>query len=148
MKNMNVLRRLLKGIIRTHSRDERHVEFASALYTYAKQEAMRLNHEHVGFEHLFLAIAKVCSPAWLRGMREQVPVGPDVISMGLSPLASVCAVMADGLMRANVEGRDQVEVQDVWEAIRACGGPSAALWSQKLGFDLTQERPTAAMRAD
>jgi hypothetical protein len=110
----------------------------------ARNEAYRLNHEQIGVEHLFLAIASISFPGRLAELRSRIPEGPDVIRIGLSPLPAVFAVMDQAAAMAASERRDQPNVYDLWEGIKACRQEDGVQWAQKLGFDLTQKQPTLA----
>jgi Clp amino terminal domain, pathogenicity island component len=122
------------------SRSVRRPEYNSALYRRAEREAMRLNHEYVGLEHLFLAITAETLPNRLGECRRYVEEGPDRIRIGrLVPSPGVRAVMGEAIRMAAAEGRSQAEVEAVWQSLRSSGGEDAAKWARRLGLDLSRE---------
>ena len=122
------------------SRSVRRAEYNSALYASAEREAMRLNHEYVGLEHLFLAITSETLPSRLGECRRYVEEGPERIRIGrLVPSPGVRAVMGEAIRMAAAEGRIQAEAGDVWQSLRSSGGEDAAQWARRLGLDLSRE---------
>jgi hypothetical protein len=101
---------------------------------------MRLNHEYVGSEHLFLAIASETLPSRLGECRRQVQEGPVRIRIGsLVPSPCVRAVMSEAIRRAAAEGRLQAEAEDVWQSLRSSSGEEATQWARRLNLDLSRE---------
>jgi hypothetical protein len=137
-----LFRKLLNRLLALTFRSVRRAECDSPLYARAEREAVRLNHEYVGPEHLFLAIASETLPSRLRECRRRVPEGPDSIRIGrLVPSPSVRAVMGEAIRRAAAEGRLQAEAQDVWQCLKSLGGEDAAAWARRLGLDLSRASP-------
>jgi hypothetical protein len=135
-----LFRKLVNRLLALPSRSVRRAEYNSALYARAEREAMRLNHEYVGLEHLFLAITSETLPSRLRECRRHVQEGPGRIRIGwLVPSPGVRAVMGEAIRRAAAEGRIQAEAQDVWQSLRSSGGEDAAQWARRLSLDLSRE---------
>lgn len=137
--------KLINLLLASPSRSDRRAEYNSETYVRAEREAMRFNHEYVGLEHLFLAIASETQSNRLGEWRRHIQDGPDYVRMGwLVPSPSVRAVMEDASRRAEAEGRDRTEARDVWKALSAAGGEEATQWARKLGADLSRESPSDA----
>jgi hypothetical protein len=135
-----LFRKLLNHLLALPSGSARRAEYNSALYARAEREAMRLNHEYVGLEHLFLAIASETLPSRLGACRRHVQEGPDRIRIDwLVPSPSVRAVMSEAIRRAAPGGRVQAEAEDVWQSLRSSGEEDAAQWARTLGLDLSRE---------
>jgi hypothetical protein len=121
------------------SRSVPRAEYNSALCARAEREAMRLNHEYVGLEHLFLAITNETLPSRLGECRRNVQEGSDRIRSGrLVPSPGIRAVMGDAIRRAAAEGRIRAEAEDVWQSLRSSGGEVAAQWARRLSLDLSR----------